>query len=204
MSLKVAVIGGSGNIGSQIVKYLSERSVDVIAVARNASKIAKLPHVTPVEADAENEEEVISKVQSADVFIDAHLYKDVYKVLDEAKKLGAKRAILVGGAGSLLLKEGGPRVVDGPDFPEEFRPYAEPFVIEYEKIIKVKDYDWLFVSPPLFISAIPSTGKYRIGGDLLLTNAEGRSQISYDDFALAIADEVINSKYHSKRITVAE
>jgi putative NADH-flavin reductase len=46
------------------------------------------------------------------------------------------------------------------------------------------------------------TGKFRYGKDHLLVNAEGDSRISFEDFAIAVADELEQPKYIGQRITI--
>ncbi|WP_206061929.1 hypothetical protein [Nonomuraea basaltis] len=47
------------------------------------------------------------------------------------------------------------------------------------------------------------TGVYRIGGDDLLADSEGRSVISAEDYAVAVADELESGAHPRRRITVA-
>jgi hypothetical protein len=66
--------------------------------------------------------------------------------------------------------------------------------------------DWFFVSPAAgFGSYNPGTptGKYRVGGDILLTDESGKSEISGADFALAFVDEIETPRHHRTRFTVA-
>jgi uncharacterized protein len=66
--------------------------------------------------------------------------------------------------------------------------------------------DWFFVSPAgAFGSYNPgvATGRYRVGGDVLLTDPEGKSEISGPDFALAFVDEIEAPRHHRTRFTVA-
>ena len=68
------------------------------------------------------------------------------------------------------------------------------------------DVDWFCVSPAAgFGSYAPgeATGTYRVGGDVLLTDASGTSFISGADFALAFVDEIEQARHHRERFTVA-
>jgi len=82
--LKVGVLGGSGNAGSQLVKHLSSKGAEVIAIARNSSKIPQLPHVTAFSGDAKNVEDVGEKLKGIDVVTSA-LFFDV--PLDNIEKI---------------------------------------------------------------------------------------------------------------------
>ena len=65
------------------------------------------------------------------------------------------------------------------------------------------DLDWTFLSPPALIEPGERTGKFRLGGDQLLTDDRGRSRISAEDYAIALLDEVENPKHIRQRFTVA-
>jgi uncharacterized protein len=45
--------------------------------------------------------------------------------------------------------------------------------------------------------------RYRVGGDVLLTDAEGKTMIGGEDFATAILDEIDKPVHHRQRFTVA-
>ena len=47
------------------------------------------------------------------------------------------------------------------------------------------------------------TGKYRVGGDQLLTDSEGESRISINDHAVAMLDEAERPQHHRQRFSVA-
>jgi len=66
--------------------------------------------------------------------------------------------------------------------------------------------DWFYLSPPaIYGSFAPGkhTGSYRLGGNLLLTAADGKSTIGGEDFADAILDEIDKPTHHRQRFTVA-
>lgn len=109
----------------------------------------------------------------------------------------------VGGAGSL---EVAPNValVTVPDFPEEYK--AEALAQgEALKVFKESNSDvlWTFVSPAAEIFPGETTSQYRIGGDQLLTDAEGNSKISVSDYAIAMLDVLEGGEHINKRIGVA-
>ena len=63
--------------------------------------------------------------------------------------------------------------------------------------------DWLFVSPAAQLIPGERSGKYRVGADQLITDGEGNSQISDQDYAVALLDEIETPKHSTKRICVA-
>ena len=46
------------------------------------------------------------------------------------------------------------------------------------------------------------TGKFRLGTDQLLVDADGKSSISFEDFAVAMADEIERPAHRRARFTV--
>ena len=68
------------------------------------------------------------------------------------------------------------------------------------------DLDWTFVSPAGAYGAWAAgerTGIYRVGGEVALFDAEGKSEISGADFAAAVLDAIESGKYHREHISVA-
>jgi hypothetical protein len=53
-----------------------------------------------------------------------------------------------------------------------------------------KDLDWTFISPSAELAPGERTGRFRLGSDALLVDAEGKSRISMEDFAIALIEEL--------------
>ncbi len=113
----------------------------------------------------------------------------------------------VGGTGSLLVGPNGPRFIDMPEFPEEYKFEASSHALVYDTLRNsTTNTDWFYVSPAAgFGGYAPGerTGKFRLGEDILLSDENGKSYISGADFAIAVVDEIANPKHHQKRFTVA-
>lgn len=112
-----------------------------------------------------------------------------------------KRLLVVGGAGSLLLP-GGSRVIDSPGFPEEYKAEANAGSVFLDTLRQEKDLDWTFLSPSAEFVETARTGTFRLGRDELLVSSEGRSWISFADFAIALIDEVETPKHSRQRFTI--
>ena len=110
--------------------------------------------------------------------------------------------LVVGGAGSLEVAPG-KRLLDTPDFPEEWKAeaIAQSEALDYYR--GVEDLDWTFVSTAAFIHPGERTGRYRLGRDQLLVDDNGNSEVSAEDYAIAIADLLEHGGYERERITVA-
>jgi uncharacterized protein len=58
------------------------------------------------------------------------------------------------------------------------------------------------VRPAAVIGPGERTGKFRLGGGQLITGTDGKSAISYDDYAIALVDEVENPRHIRRRFTI--
>jgi putative NADH-flavin reductase len=131
------------------------------------------------------------------------LYADIAA---QAAAAGA-RYVVIGGFSSLRPAPGAPRFVEG-DVPEQFRAEAK----ECESVRAMladsapAGLDWVFVSPAGAYGAWAAgerTGSYRIGDDVALFDADGGSNISGGDFALAVLGEIDSGAHHRAHIGVA-
>jgi putative NADH-flavin reductase len=201
--MKIAVVGASGNAGSRIVAELSRRGHHVTAIARNPDKIAALPQVTAVEGDAQDQAALTALLAGHDVAISSihFLASDPAKLIGAAKASGVGRYLVVGGAGSLEVAPG-VRLVTTPGFPAQYKAEAEKGAAFLDLLAQEKDLNWTFLSPSALFTAGERTGKFRVGTDQLLTAADGKSWISFEDFAVALADEIERPAHIRRRFTV--
>ena len=113
-----------------------------------------------------------------------------------------RRLLVVGGAGSLEVAPQ-KRLLDTPDFPEDWKPEAIAHTEALDYYRSVEDLDWTVVSPAAFTHPGERTGRYRLGGDQLLVDDNGNSEVSAEDYAIAIADLLETGGRERERITVA-
>ena len=117
------------------------------------------------------------------------------------------RLAVIGGAGTLRVGEVGPLVKDTDDFPAEFKAEAEEMgaVLGDLKTFD-SELDWFYVSPAAHFGAWApgtATGSYRIGGDQLLTDQDGHSDLSGADLAHAVLSEIDAPAHRRARFSVA-
>jgi putative NADH-flavin reductase len=96
----------------------------------------------------------------------------------------------------------GVRLIDSPDFPAEYRPETAAGCVFLDKLRQEKDLEWTFLSPSYNFAPGERTGKFRLGKDSLLTDSNGDSKISMEDFAIAMADEIEKPRHARQRFTV--
>lgn len=201
--MKVALIGASGNIGSQILSELRARGHDVTAIARNPEKIAVETGIKPVRADVGDANALASALRGHDAVISSVRFRnfDPQTLLTAVKASGVKRLIMVGGAGSLETRPG-VQLVDTPDFPAAAKPEALAGRNALNLLRAEPALDWTFLSPSAVIAPGERTGKFRLGKDEVLIGPDGKSRISIPDYAIALVDELEHPRHVRQRFTV--
>ena len=201
--MKIAVIGASGNAGSRISAELARRGHSVTAIARNPEKIAAQANVTPTRGDVMDQAGLARLLAGHDAAISSvhFLASDPAKLIGAAKESKVGRYLVVGGAGSLEVAPG-VRLVTTPGFPVAYKAEAEKGAAFLDLLQAERELNWTFLSPSALFTAGERTGKFRLGNDQLLTSADGKSSISFEDFAVALADEIERPAHIRARFTV--
>ena len=206
--MKIGIIGATGKAGSKILKEAKKRNHEVTAIVRDPSKLDALD--TPViQTDVFNL--TSQDIESFDVVVNAFgappgqedLHVTAGQHLIQTFEPTDTRLIVVGGAGSLYVDEDKKtKLLDTPDFPEAFYPTASSQARNLEDL-QASAINWTFASPSAnFDPNSRRTGQYTIGNDVLLTNDDGESYVSYADFAYALLDEIENPSFEKQRFTV--
>ncbi|MCW8275373.1 NAD(P)-dependent oxidoreductase [Pseudomonas sp. PCH199] len=200
---KIAIIGATGRAGSQLLEEALRRGHSVTAIARDTSKITPRAGVVSKAVDALDAAALQAAIVGHDVVISAAHFSTLpaSAVIGPVKQAGVQRLLVVGGAGSLLLPDG-TRVIDSAGFPQEYKAEAGAGALFLENLRQEQDLDWTFLSPSAEFVEGERTGKFRIGKDDLLVSSEGRSWITFADFAIALLDEVAAPKHSRQRFTV--
>ncbi|EJT06992.1 NAD(P)-dependent oxidoreductase [Rhizobium sp. CCGE 510] len=200
--MKIALIGASGQAGSRILSELSARGHTVTAIARDPSKIASLSNVIAASGDIEAPDALAEVLKGHDAVISSVHFSasDPDKLLGAVKASGVRRYYVVGGAGSLEVAPG-VLLVNTPEFPAIYKSEAQGGVDYLNKLKAENDLDWTFLSPSAVFVPGVRTGIFRLGKDQLLTNENG-SSISFEDFAIALVDEVEAPAHVRQRFTV--
>lgn len=206
--MKIAVVCANGKAGKLIVKEAVDRGLDVTAVVRGDNQTAAQKVIKKDLFDLNSDD-----LKGFDVVIDAFgawteetlpQHSTSLKHLCDILSGTQTRLLVVGGAGSLYVNpEHTAQVMDGPDFPDAFKPLALAQGKALEELRERNDVQWTFVSPAGdFQAEGERTGKYILGGEELTLNSKGESVISYADYAIAMIDEATKGKNIQKRISV--
>jgi hypothetical protein len=211
---RISILGGTGYAGSAIAREAARRGHAVSSYSRRlpGDRIDGVEYVAGSVLDRSVRARALD---GADVVVVAlaprgdmadQMHPAVAALTEDAAAAGVRLGV-VGGAGSLHVAEGGPRLVDTPEFPEAFKPEVLTMAAILEDLKATPEsLDWFFVSPGgSFGAHAPGepTGRYRVGGDVLLTDQNGVSAISGADYALALVDEIETPAHHRTRFTVA-
>lgn len=212
--MRAVVFGASGYSGANITAELIGRGIDVVGVARDTAKVPA--GAIAAAGDVTDAAFVARTVEGADVIVSAlptaapsgegvDLPTSLEALVVGARESGARLGV-VGGAGSLLVAEGGPKLVDTPSFPDAVKPIAQEHDRALDYLRTVEDVDWFYLSPAASYGSFnpgERRGTYRTSGDLLLTDADGNSEISGADYAKALVDEIVAPAHRRTRFSVA-
>lgn len=216
--MKLLIYGTTGAIGACLLDEALRRGHHVTAVVRDTARQSRRhERLTVVSGDGLDSTSVTAAARGHDVVLsaigasphapqpDPSIYRRVAVSLTTAlRRLGADapRLIVVGGAGSLEVAAG-QRLVDTPHFPAPYREDALGQAEALDFYRSVKDLIWTYVSPAALIEPGPRSGRFRVGGDRLLTDSAGNSHISTEDYAVALINEAESAPTGRRRISVA-
>jgi putative NADH-flavin reductase len=201
--MNIALIGVSGRVGSRLLAELLRRGHRVTGIARDTSKLASQPRLVLKNGDANQPAQLVPLLAGHDAVLSAMMFatSDAAALITAVKQAGVDRLLVVGGAGSLEVAPGR-ALLDTPDFPAAYRPEAEAGRRFLDTLRTERTLDWTFLSPSAEFVPGERTGKFRLGGDQLLADANGRSWISMEDYAIAFVDELETPKHSRQRFTV--
>ena len=200
--MSIALIGATGRAGSRILTELVQRGQTVTAIVRQPEKVPALANVTALKGDVQDGEALAALLKGHDIVISAVHFTDtdLPVLISAVKASGVPRWLVVGGAGSLFIAPG-KQLVDQPEFPEAYRAEAGKGRDFLNLLQGETGLNWTFISPSALIFEGERTGTYRLGGNDLIIGADGKSRISFEDFAVALVDELESAAHPRQRIT---
>jgi len=216
--MRIALIGGTGYVGSKILAEALRRGHNVTAIERHPLRLAPRRNLRIKKADVLHREPLARILARHDVVVSAFNPKratpgpEVFHrhvrghraIIAAAKRSGVKRFLAVGGAASLKTSSG-IEFIDSPEFPAAYEPFKGGIRGTrelYYLLKKENGLDWVFLAPSVMIAPGARTGRYRVGTDHVLYDEAGQSRISLQDYAVAMLDEIEHPKHHRERFTV--
>jgi putative NADH-flavin reductase len=212
--MKIALIGATGYVGSHVLDEALTRGHQVTGVVRHPERLASRPGLTATKGDVFDEDGLARLLAGHEAVISGFApdknAPDVYAstvsgakaIIAATKRAGVARLLVVGGAGSLEVAPG-LQVVEQPDFPPEWKAGSLGTRQFLYLLQEEPELDWTFLSPANELVPGERTGVFRLGGDQLLTDADGKSRISLQDYAVAIIDELERPQHSRRRFSVA-
>jgi len=210
--MNIALIGATGFIGSGLRNELLSRGHRVTALVTHPEKLSPHQNLTAVKIDVLDNVALGKRLKGHDAVISAfsgHAQGDIYEyyvrgirsIIAAAKTANVPRLLVVGGAGSLEVSPG-VQGVDTPNFPEQWKQSALGAREALRLLRNESELNWTMLSPSALIAPGQRTGKFRLGGDQLLVKADGKSEISVEDYAVAMIDELEQPAHPRRRFTV--
>jgi len=215
--MKIVVFGATGNVGQRVTAEALRRGHEVVGVVRDPDAVQSPDkRVGLVKGDATKADDVARTARGADAVVSAisprpnarglpapSLPANSRALINGLRDAGVKRVLYVGGASSLEVAPG-KALADMPDFPEIYREEAR----EGREALAIwrneaKGLEWTYLSPAAEIASGNRTGKYRTTGDKLLVDDKGKSFITFEDYAVAVLDELERPQHVAKRFGVA-
>ena len=205
--MKVTLIGASGSAGSRILHELQSRGHDVTAVVRHPEKLGA--GVKSCRDDLTSVDHIAETISGADVVVSAYapphadtdqIIPVTGRLIEAVRKAGGPRLVVVGGAASLEVAPGVTLLASG-HLPEAWVPIATSHAKALEQL-KASDIPWTYFSPAAFFEPGVRTGKFRLGKDSLIVDAKGESRISFEDYAIALVDELEKPAHIRSRFTI--
>ncbi|CAI1831935.1 Putative NADH-flavin reductase [Serratia fonticola] len=212
--MKVAIIGATGFVGRRVVDEALARGLQVTAIARQKKDLPDNANLTIALGDVADGPWLAQQLAGHDVVISAYnpgwaeadLYektaKGAQQILAAVKQSSVKRLLYVGGAGSLEVAPG-VELVDTPQFPENIRPGAQAVRDLRNALKKETQLDWTYLSPAALLEPGKRTGQFRLGTTQLLMKGDAPANISVEDLAVAIIDEVEKPQFIKAQFTAA-
>lgn len=212
--MKVAIIGATGFVGRRVVDEALARGLQVTAIARQIKDLPDNANLTIALGDVADGPWLAQQLAGHDVVISAYnpgwaeadLYektaKGAQQILAAVKQSAVKRLLYVGGAGSLEVAPG-VELVDTPQFPENIRPGAQAVRDLRNALKKETQLDWTYLSPAALLEPGKRTGQFRLGTTQLLMKGDAPANISVEDLAVAIIDEVEKPQFIKAQFTAA-
>jgi putative NADH-flavin reductase len=206
--MNVILYGATGKSGVRILTELLSRGHNVTAVARNPTGLPT--GVKTVKDDLSDVNKIAAVISGTDAVISAYapppddtdqLLGVTERQIEAVRRVGKNtRLIVVGGAGSLEVAPG-VTILQSGHLPAEWIPIATSHEKALE-LLKKSDINWTYFSPAGFFEPGERTGKFRLGTNQLIADAQGNSRISMEDYAIALVDELEKPSHQRARFTI--
>ncbi|WP_397536784.1 NAD(P)-dependent oxidoreductase [Rummeliibacillus pycnus] len=204
--MKLAIFGATGRVGSEIVRLALQDGHEVSALIRTPTKLKNFGHLTILQGNVFNEEDIENTVNGADVVISAlgtdrttTLSEGIPHIISTMKKHHIKRIVTIGTAGILDSRtEPGKFRFQSSESKQKLTFAAEEHAKVY-KMLAESNVDWTIVCPT-YLPDGEAIGKYRIEKNKLPLNGE---KITVGDTAKFAYEECFKRQFLYTRVGLA-
>ncbi|WP_288798727.1 NAD(P)-dependent oxidoreductase [uncultured Arsenicicoccus sp.] len=199
--MRITVIGATGMVGQRVVAEALSRGHEIVAGSRRGTPVDGAEALT---IDLSDTDVVIAQMAASDATViavpparDGGSHEPTlaaHRALIEARPEG--RLLVVGGAGALQV--GDTQLRNTPDFPAEYKPESDTFAAVLDLYRAAEGLDWTMLAPAPVIAPGERTGRYTVELDV-----PAGDQVSAEDFAVALIDELERPAHRGERFTVA-
>jgi len=211
----IILIGATGFVGSAILEEALDRGFHIKGLVRNPDNVPiKNKNLAFIEADIMDTDKLVGILKGNEAVISAfnpgwsnpNIYEETIKgyksIIDAVRESGVQRFQMVGGAGSLFVSPG-VTLIDSGEVPRKLLPGVESLAkVLTDILLPEKELDWVYFSPAANLHPGERTGKYKLGKDSMIIDNNGDSDISVQDYAKAMIDELENPQHHKERFTI--
>jgi len=208
--MKVALYGATGQSGSRILKELVSRGHKVIAIARNPAKVVERgPDVVVKQDDLSDPKTIAAAIDGAEAVVSAYgppkdnpdaILGVTERQIEAVSRQPGTRLLVVGGAGGLNVAPG-VTLLESGYLPEAFHPIVKAHINTFN-LLRASKIDWTYFAPAAYFEPGKRTGKFRLGTDELIANAQQESRISMEDYAIALVDELEQPRHRRQRFSI--
>lgn len=205
---KILILGSTGMIGRRIANEASSRGHAVTEATRTGGDgrlTLDATNSAAIAAAAVGHDAIVSAISPPrDGTPPAPTFLAVNRnIIEAAREADVRRVLVVGGAGTLLMPDD-TRMVDQDWMPAEVKPEALAHAEVLELLrTEATDLEWSYLSPPGQIEPGIRTGSFTLGLDHAVSNTDGESTISAEDYAVAFVDELERGEHLNQRFTAA-
>ncbi|MGI9257289.1 MAG: NAD(P)-dependent oxidoreductase [Gammaproteobacteria bacterium] len=216
---KFVIYGASGEIGGAIVEEALNRGHDVLGVSRDPARLTnEHANFSGARGDVTDVDSIVELVPGADAVIiavsgvgednspdSATTYRAAASYVEAAGRLGdtAPHVVQVGGGTTLFTN--GAHGLDNPDLEPGTRRHGLYFGHwqALEAYRASEDVSWTVLSGNAgAMQPGERTGRYRLGGEETLYDAQGGTFVSTPDYAIAVIDVAENHEPIGRRAAV--
>lgn len=208
---KFAVIAAGGRLGGKLVTEALNREIQVTGFinhtpCRDARAVSVQKSLFDLTAEDLAEFDAVLSAYGSGFQADPAINFQAVAHLAQVLQGTGTHLLTIGGAGCLYADpEKKTHVCEAPGHPDFLRDISRNLLRGLDYLRTVEGLDWTFVCPSLILDAEgPRTDDYLTGTEqMVLTNEDGYSYVSYDDLASAMVDCACDGSCKGQVLTVA-